>query len=203
MSQALYFSTSFLLAATMAAQTPALRRGVSVEMAVTAHAVAMPDADLEDSLLVAVTRDGTAFLSVNRETLGQLSEKLKAALAGHPGKRVYFKADARTPYSAVASVLDALRTAGVNAPILLTSQPNVTNAQYVPPVGLEVMLPPTPDAAPAVTLPASANELRQHAQRDQPVVLQADGATPFGDVVRAIDVYRGEGAQVFLATAAN
>jgi biopolymer transport protein ExbD len=174
-------------------------------MPVTTNAVAMPDADLEDSLIVAVTRDGAAFLNVSRETPTQLSEKVKAQIAGHPGKRVYFKADARTPYSTVLEVLDALRTAGVNTPILLTSQPDSTNVSYVPPVGLEVLLSPTPDAAQSVTLKAgndqdSDAELKQHARRDQPVVLQADGTTPFGRVVHAIDVYRGEDAKVFLAT---
>lgn len=208
MSRLFRFSIGILLAAAIAAQTPAPRRGVSVKMPVTTNAVAMPDADLEDSLLVAVTHDGTAFLNVSRETPTQLSAKVKVQLAGHPGKRVYFKGDARTPYSTVVELLDALRIAGVNAPILLTSQPNSTNISYVPPVGLEVLLPPTPDAAQSVTLKAgndqaSDAELKQHARRDQPVVLRADSTVPFGGVVHAIDVYRGEGAKVFLATRAK
>ena len=208
MSRMSRFSVGALLAAAIAAQTPAPRKGVSVKMPVTTNAVAMPDADLADSLVVAVTYDGAAFLNVSRETPAQLSEKVKAQLAGCPGKRVYLKGDARTPYSTVVEVLDALRTAGVNAPILLTSQHDSTNASYVPPVGLEVLLPPTPDAAQSVTLKSrngqvSDAELKQHARRDRPVVLQADGAAPFGDVVHAVDVYRGEGAKVFLATGAK
>ena len=203
MSRIVPWSVGVLLAAMLVAQTPPLRRGVSVEMPVTTNAVAVPDADLEGSLLVAVTRDGSAFLSIDRETPARLSERVRTQLANDPGKRVYFKADARAPYSSVAGVLDALRTAGVNAPILLTSQPNQTNARYVPPVGLEVKLPPTPEAALEVTLPASIAELRQHARRDQPVVLEADGAMPFGEVVQTIDEYRGVGAEVFLATRAN
>ena len=70
-------------------------------------------------------------------------------------------------------------------------------------MGLEVKLPPTPEPALEVTLPASVAELRQHARRDQPVVLEADGAMPFGEVVQTIDEYRGVGAEVFLATRAN
>ena len=106
-------------------------------------------------------------------------------------------------------VLDALRTAGVNAPILLTSQRDSANASYAPPMGLEVLLPPpAPDAAQSVTLKAgngqaSDAELKQHARRDRPVVLQADGTAPFGDVVHAVDVCRAEGAKVFLATPAK
>jgi biopolymer transport protein ExbD len=202
------FSVGALLAAAVAAQTPALRKGVSVQMPVTTNAVAMPDADLADSLVVAVTYRGTVFLEVAPVTPAQLSGKVKEQITGHPGKRVYLKGDARVPYSTVAEVLDALRTAGVNAPILLTSQHDSTNASYAPPMGLEVLLPPTPDAAQSVTLKAgngqaSDAELKQRARRDRPVVLQADGTAPFGDVVHAVDVCRAEGAKVFLATPAK
>jgi biopolymer transport protein ExbD len=203
------FSVGALLAAAIAAQTPALRKGVSVQMPVTTKALAMPDADLADSLVVAVTVRGTVFLEVTTVTPAQLSAKVKAQLNGHPGKRVYLKGDARTPYSTVVEVLDALRTAGVNAPILLTSQHDSTNASYVPPMGLEVLLPPpAPDAAQSVILKAgdvqaSDAELKRHARRNRPVVLQADGTAPFGDVVHAVDVCRAEGAKVFLATPAK
>jgi biopolymer transport protein ExbD len=202
------FSVGALLAAAIAAQTPALRKGVSVQMPVTTNAVAMPDADLADSLVVAVTFRGTVFLEVTTVTPAQLSGKVKAHLTGHPDKRVYLKGDARTPYSTVVEVLDALRTAGVHAPILLTSQHDSTNASYVPPMGLEVLLPPAPNAAQSVTLKAgngqaSDAELKQHARRDRLVVLQVDGTVPFGDVVHAVDVCRAEEAKVFLATPAK
>ena len=209
MSRLVRFSVGVLLAAAIAAQTPALRKGVSVQMPVTTNAVAMPDADLADALIVAVTFRDTIYLGVNTVTPEQLSGKVKAQLTGHPGKRVYLKGDARTPYSTVVEVLDALRSTGVNAPILLTSQHESTNASYVVPTGLEVLLPPpAPDAAQSVTLKAgngqaSDAELKQHARRDQPLVLQADGTAPFGDVVHAVDVCRGEGAKVFLATPAK
>jgi biopolymer transport protein ExbD len=200
------FSVGALLAAAIAAQTPALRKGVSVQMPVTTNAAMMPDADLADALVVAVTFGGSVYLEVVKVTPAQLSGDLKSRITAHPGKRVYLKGDTRTPYSTVAEVLEALRTAGVNAPILLTSQHDSTNASYVPPMGLEVLLPPAPDAAESVTLKAgngqaSDAELKQHARRDRPVVLRADGTAPFGDVVHAVDVCRAEGARVFLATA--
>jgi len=193
-----------LLTAAIAAQTPALRKGVSVKMPVTTNAAAAPDADLTDSLVVAVTRDGSAFLNVTRETPAQLSENVKARLAARPGRRVYVKGDARTPYSTVVTVLDALQSAGVNAPILLTSQQDSTRASYVPPMGLEVLLPPSPDAAQTVILKASDGqtsdaELKQLAGQGMLIILQADGTTPFGDVVHAVDLFRGDGARVFLA----
>ena len=209
MSRIVRFSLGAMLAAAIAAQTPALRKGVSVQMPVTTNAVAMPDADLADSVVVAVTFRGIVFLEVTMVTPAQLSGKVKAEITGHPGKRIYFKGDARAPYSTVLEVLNALRTAGVNAPILLTSQHDATSASYAPPMGLEVLLPPpAPNASQSVTLKAgngqdSDAELKQHARRDRPVVLQADGTAPFGDVVHAVDVCRAEGAKVFLATPAK
>jgi biopolymer transport protein ExbD len=168
----------------------------------------MPDADLADSLVVAVTQRGTVYLDITAVTPAELSGKVKEQLTGHPGKRVYLKGDARTAYATMAEVLDALRTAGVHAPILLTSQNDSTNASYRPPMGLEVLLPPAPDAAQSVTLKAgngqaSDAELKQHAGRDRPILLHADGTAPFGDMVHAVDVCRAEGARVFLATAAK
>ena len=206
MSRILLLSVGALLVAAAAAQTPALRKGVSVRMPVTTNAVAVPDADLANSLVVAVTFRGAVFLGVTTVTPAQLSERVKVELEGHSGKRVYLKADARTPYSTVAEVLDALRTARVNVPILLTAQHDSTDASYVSPKGLEVLLPPpAPDAAKSLTLKvgngqASDTELRQHAQRDKPVVLQVDGKAAFGDVVHAVEVCRAAGAKVFLAT---
>jgi len=114
------FSVGALLAAAIAAQTPALRKGVSVQMPVTTNAAAMPDADMADALVVAVTFAGSVFLGVAKVTPAQLSGEVKSLLTAHPGKRVYLKGDARTPYSTVAEVLEALRIAGVHAPILLT-----------------------------------------------------------------------------------
>jgi biopolymer transport protein ExbD len=176
-------------------------------MPVTANAVTMPDADMADSLIVAVTLRGAVFLGATSLTPAQLSEKVKADLRGRPDKKVYLKGDARTPYPAVAEVLGALRTAGVGASILLTNQHDPADASYAPPAGLQVLLPPpAPNVAQSTILrvgngqPSDA-ELKQRVQRDRPVVLQVDEAAPFGDVVHVVDVCRTAGAEVYLATA--
>ena len=204
MSQIVRLSLSALLMVVASAQTPALRKGVSVQMPVTTNAATMPDADQADSLIVAVTFRGAIFLGATPATPAQLSEEVKADLRGSSGKKVYLKADARTPYQTVAEVLGALRTAGVDAPILLTNQHESVNTAYVPAAGLEVL--PALDAGPATALrvgngqPSDA-EVKRRAQRDRPVVLQVDGAAPFGDVVHVVDVCRMAGAKVYLATA--
>jgi biopolymer transport protein TolR len=204
MSRIVRLSLCALLVAVAGAQTPVLRKGVSVSMPVTTNAVTMPDSDLADSLIVAVTFRGPVFLQVTPVTPAQLSEEVKAHLRGRPDKKVYLKGDARTPYRTVAEVLGALRTAGVDAPILLTNQRDSADTSYAPPAGLEVLLSPPPDTAHSTTLRVDSGqlsdaELKQRAQQDRLVVLQVDEAAPFGDVIHVVEECRMAGAKVYLA----
>ena len=153
MSRIVQLSVGMLVTAVAAAQAPVLRKGVSVQMPVTTNAVQMPNADSTDSVIVAVTFPGIVYLEVTKVTPAQLSEQVKGEIGGHSGKRVYVKADERTPYSSVAEALSALGRAGVNELSFLTSQHQPTKTSYVTPTGLEVLIPPTaPDAAHSVTL---------------------------------------------------
>jgi biopolymer transport protein ExbD len=43
-----------------------LQRGVSVQLVVTSNAVAVPNADQPDALVVALTADGSIYLRANR-----------------------------------------------------------------------------------------------------------------------------------------
>jgi biopolymer transport protein ExbD/biopolymer transport protein TolR len=102
--------------------TPMLQKGVSVDLAKTNNPVQMPDADKEDSLLVAVTRDGKIFFGSDQITPDQLTAKVKDRLANKVDKRVFIKADARTKYGNVVEVVDNVRAAGVDTLGLLTEQ---------------------------------------------------------------------------------
>jgi biopolymer transport protein TolR len=73
----------------------------------------MPDADKEDAIVVAITRDGGVFLGQNRISLEELGGKVRDKLADTPGKTIYVRADARAQYRAVEDAIDAVRTAGV------------------------------------------------------------------------------------------
>jgi biopolymer transport protein ExbD/biopolymer transport protein TolR len=102
--------------------TPMLQKGVSVDMAKTNNPIQMPDADKEDSLLVAVTRDGKIFFGTDQVTADQLAGKVKDRLANKADKRVFVKADARAKYKSVVEVVDNVRSAGVDQLGLLTEQ---------------------------------------------------------------------------------
>ena len=100
--------------------TPMLQKGVSVDLARTNNPAPMPDADKEDSLLVAITRDGKIFFGSDQITPDQLTNKVKDRLANKVDKRVFIKADARTKYGNVVEVVDDVRSAGVDQLGLLT-----------------------------------------------------------------------------------
>lgn len=102
--------------------TPMLQNKVSVEMAKVENAVAMPDADKEDAIVVAVTRDGGVFLGQNKVALSELGQKVSEKLADKPGKTIYVRADARAQYKAVEDAIDNVRTAGVDSVGLLTQK---------------------------------------------------------------------------------
>ncbi len=119
--------------------TPMLQKGVSVDLAKTNNPVQMPDADKEDALLVAITRDGKVFFGSDQISPDQLTNKIKDKLTSRADKRVFIRADARTKYGNVVEVVDNVRAAGVDQLGLLTEQ----RKQGVPPP------PPTPGAAPA------------------------------------------------------
>jgi len=93
--------------------TPMLQNKVQIDMARVDNPVNMPDADKEDAIVVAITRDGGVFLGQNRIALPELGGKVRDRLADTPGKTIYIRADARSQYRAVEDAIDAVRTAGV------------------------------------------------------------------------------------------
>jgi biopolymer transport protein ExbD len=112
--------------------TPMLQKGVSVDLAKTNNPTQMPDADKEDALLVAITRDGKVFFGSDQISPDQLTNKVKDRLVNRVDKRVFVRADARTKYGNVVEVVDNVRSAGVDQLGLLTEQ-RKTGAPAPPP----------------------------------------------------------------------
>ena len=102
--------------------TPMLQNKVAVDMARVDNATNMPDADKEDAIVVAVTRDGGVFLGQNKTSIDQLGVQVREKLADKPGKTIFIRADARAQYLAVENAIDAVRTAGVDDVGLLTQR---------------------------------------------------------------------------------
>ncbi|HVU44682.1 MAG TPA: biopolymer transporter ExbD [Terracidiphilus sp.] len=102
--------------------TPMLQNKVQIDMAKVENAVAMPDADKDDAIVVAVTRDGGVFLGQNRVDPSQLGSLVRDKLADKTDKTIYVRADARAQFRAVEDAIDDVRTAGVEEVGLLTQR---------------------------------------------------------------------------------
>lgn len=104
--------------------TPMLSKGVAVNMVKTRNDIKMQEADKEDAILIAITRDGKVFLSPGNTMVqvDQLPPKVKDLQQNRSDKTVYIRADARARFSSVTDVIDALRTDGVDTIGLITEQ---------------------------------------------------------------------------------
>ena len=102
--------------------TPMLQNKVAVDMAKVDNPESMPDADKEDAIVVAITRDGGVFLGQDKIAVDELGARVRDKLADKPGKTIFIRADARAQYRAVEDAIDAVRTAGVEDVGLLTQK---------------------------------------------------------------------------------
>ena len=105
--------------------TPLLNNKIPVEMARARNPITMPDADKEDAVVVAITRDGKVFLSPGAKLVPNpedLGETVRGLLEKSPVKLVYLRADQRAKYKIVEDVVDDLRAGGVDQLGLLTEQ---------------------------------------------------------------------------------
>jgi biopolymer transport protein ExbD/biopolymer transport protein TolR len=113
--------------------TPMLQKGVSVDMANVNNPRDMKDADKDDAIVVAVTRDGKIYLGntqLNKEDLtGQIKDRISTRL----DKTVYVKSDARAKYGDVVAVVDEIRSAGVDQLGLLTEKNQKDKSAAPPP----------------------------------------------------------------------
>jgi biopolymer transport protein ExbD len=213
--------TSALLAAPRASgQTPALQKGVSVQLANTRNAVAFPAADNEDAWVVTVTADGQLYIGMNPATPEQLREEMKTTPRRRDA-RLYIKADARAPFAAVKQALLAAHEDFFETVVLLTQQAqNLSSGSIVPPHGLEVNLA-LPSAKPILVqlrdsgnitpevkvndqeIPWSSLEgaLRQasRGQGRKIVVIEADRNLQVASLINAIDLSRLSGADVAIS----
>jgi biopolymer transport protein ExbD/biopolymer transport protein TolR len=118
--------------------TPMLQHGKQVDMAQVNNPTDMHDADKEDALQVAITRDNKVFFGTDPINPDDLTQKIKDRVANRTDKRVFLKADARAKFGWVVAVVDDVRAAGVDQLGLLTEQKK--NGSFAPPP----VTPPAP-----------------------------------------------------------
>src|ERR1700677_2825747 len=102
--------------------TPMLQNKVQVDMAKVDNPTNMPDADKEDAVVVAITRDGGVFLGQNKVDPSQLGSLVRDMIADKTDKTIFVRADARAQFKSVEDAIDDVRTAGVETVNLLTAR---------------------------------------------------------------------------------
>jgi biopolymer transport protein ExbD/biopolymer transport protein TolR len=102
--------------------TPMLQKNFSVDMAKATNPRDMPDADKEDAVVLAVSRDGKIYLGSSPIALEDITTTVKDRIASKLDKTVYVKSDQHAKYGVVVSVVDNVRAAGVDSLGLLTEK---------------------------------------------------------------------------------
>lgn len=113
--------------------TPMLQKNMPVDMARTDTARDMQDADKDDAVVVAITRDGAIYLGHTATSKDDLTNQIKDKLANRLDKTVYVKSDQRAKYGDVVAVVDEIRSAGVDQVGLLTEKNQKGGPEPPPP----------------------------------------------------------------------
>jgi biopolymer transport protein ExbD len=113
--------------------TPMLQKGKSVDLARTDTAKDMQEADKDDAIVVAVTRDGNIFLGNSQIQKADLTGQIKDRISNKLDKTVFLKSDARAKYGDVVAVVDEIRSAGVDQLGLLTERNQKSGIPPPPP----------------------------------------------------------------------
>jgi biopolymer transport protein TolR len=112
--------------------TPMLQKTHQVDLATVNDARDMKDADRDDAIVVAVTRDGSLYMGNTKINKEEITGQIKDRLANKLDKTVYVKSDARAKYGDVVSTVDEIRSAGVDQLGLLTEKAAKTSSPPPP-----------------------------------------------------------------------
>ena len=111
--------------------TPMLNNAVNVDLPKVSASTVMENANKEDAIKVAVTRDGKTYLGADLVQLGDIGTKVADLESKKTNptddKSVYLRADERANYGKVMDTIDAIRTAGVSELNLLTDMSSATH----------------------------------------------------------------------------
>ena len=102
--------------------TPMLTKDIPVDMTAAENPRDMQDADKEDAIVVAITRDSRIYIGNTQMQNEDLSGQIKDRVSNRIDKTVYVKSDARAKYGDVVAVVDEIRSAGVDQLGLLTQK---------------------------------------------------------------------------------
>lgn len=102
--------------------TPMLSKDIPVDKPLAQNSRDMQDADKDDAIVVAITRDGRIYLGSTQMSKDDLSGQVKDRVSTRLDKTVYVSADSRAKYGDVVGAVDEIRSAGVDQLGLLTQR---------------------------------------------------------------------------------
>ncbi len=111
---------------------PLFQPGAPVDMAAVSNPIAMPKADKDDAIIVAISREGTTYLGNTRLALDDISSRVRDRISGRLDKTVFIKSDARARYGDVVKLVDQIRLAGVDYVGLLTEKADADRRTLLP-----------------------------------------------------------------------
>ena len=113
--------------------TPMLQNKVSVDLAKTNNPTSMPDADKEDAIVVAVTRDGRFYLGQDQVSPADLASKVrdKDGRQDRTSRFLFARMHVHTSVRSTTAI-DDVRTTGVDEVGLLTEK-RQTSTEPPPP----------------------------------------------------------------------
>jgi biopolymer transport protein ExbD len=113
--------------------TPMLQKTHQVDLAPTNNPHDMKNADKDDAIVVAISRDGNIFLGNTELKKEDVVSQVKDRISNRLDKTVYVKSDARAKYGRVVEVVDEIRSAGVDQLGLLTEKSQSSKPTPPPP----------------------------------------------------------------------
>ena len=102
--------------------TPMLQKDHPVDLTKAENPREMADAEKEDAVVIAISRDGKLFIGSSPLNIDEVTTKVKDLIANKVDKTVYLKSDARAKYGDVVKVVDNVRAAGVESLGLLAEK---------------------------------------------------------------------------------
>ncbi len=106
---------------------PIIQPSITVVLPRAAHAQENPDFNRDDALIVAVTRDGSAYLNKKRVAKNDLEQNLRQKINAREKRTLFVKGDTAVAYGRVVELVDLCRTLGVERIGLITERLRQTN----------------------------------------------------------------------------
>ena len=97
---------------------PLLQKGVNVNLPIAENTGEKPDT--QDQTVVHVDAQRQLYVNNLPYAEAEIVDRIKLALEDRPERIVYLKGDTEAPYSAIMSMMDKLREAGIENVALIT-----------------------------------------------------------------------------------